>query len=114
MKWTNGRNLIMSDKDRIADDICRSLSKELSVDDYKSRSIIRDTISNELYKYDLFEDYEGTEKSIFWRLALILWMPAHFLVLVPYCCFKWLFGYGWYLKSDSILSRFHRRVTKNL
>lgn len=114
MKWTNGRKLWIADKERIADDIYRSLSKELNVNDYKNRAIIKDTVNNELDKYDLFEDYEGTEKSILWRLALIVWMPTQFLVLVPYCGFKWLFGYGWYLKSDSILSRFHRRVTKNL
>lgn len=113
IKWTNGRTLWVSDKEKVTDDIYRSISKKLKIQGYKERAAIKDSINDELDKYTMFEDREGTENEFFWRLMLIIWLPTQFLVLVPFCSIKWLLGYGWYLKSDSLLSRFHRRVFKN-
>lgn len=112
-KWTNGRTLWVADKERVADDIYRAISKGLDLKGYKERHIITDSINDELDKYTLFKDEIGTEGQLFWRIMLIFWLPTQFFILVPYCAIKWLFGYGWYLKSGSLLSRFHRRIFKN-
>lgn len=112
-KWTNGRTLWCADKEIVVNDIYREISKGLNLKGYVEREIIKNAIGEELDKYTLFEDYKTTENALFWRLMLIVWLPTQFFVLVPYCSFKWLFGYGWYLKSGSALSRFHRRIFKN-
>lgn len=112
-KWFNGRTLWCADKERVTDDIYRKISKELNVNGYKERQIIKDAINDELDRFTLFEDYHGTEGSFLWRLILLIWLPCQLFLLVPYCSIKWLFGYGWYLKSDSLIGKFHRRVFKN-
>lgn len=113
-KFINARTLWVADKERVRDDIYRAISKNINgLNNYKEGSIIKDAIDSELDKFSMFEDINGGEDSLFWRLILLAWIPLQIVVLVPFCSVKWLCGKGWYLDSQSLLGRFHRRVFKN-
>lgn len=113
-KFLNYSTLWISDKERVRDDIYREISKNIEgLRGYKEKSIIKDAIDSELDRFSVFEDRKCGEDSLLWRLILLAWIPLQIVVLVPFCSVKWLLGKGWYLKSDSLLGRFHRRVFKN-
>lgn len=113
-KFINARALWVADKERVIDDIYRAISKNIDgLSGYKEKSIIKDAIDSELDRFSMFEDRKCGDDSLFWRLILVVWIPLQIIVLVPYCSIKWLCGKGWYLNSESLLGRFHRRVFKN-
>lgn len=115
INWANNKEMWCSDKEEISGRIFENISNQIpSTQSYKEKQIIISAIGEELEGYSMFKDRQSlTESSLPWRLALIAWVPLQFFVLVPYCSVKWLFGRGWYLKSGSVIYRFHQRIYKN-
>ena len=115
LKFVNGRKLWCADKERVRDNIYREISKNIAgLSGYKERGIIENAIDEELDKFSMIEEnQERIEPSLFWRLMIVIWIPAQIFILVPYCAIKWLCGKGWYLNNESLIQRFHRRVFRN-
>lgn len=63
-------------------------------------------ISDVMDEYYIIKDFDNTNEKYnpIWRLIYILSM-ALFPLLVLVCCSKWLLGYGFPVKSESLLGR---------